>query len=92
MKILDLKKLVLTLEIEEELENEAYLHRTHGSPTCYAKYGCRGPICVYGRAADRRRRDKTKPTMHPELLEIIETRYKEYLAARKTTQAHKETA
>lgn len=46
MNIEQVKRTLLILEIDEELQATDYIRRTHGTLSCY-NAGCKGPLCRY---------------------------------------------
>lgn len=55
--LLQIKLMVLGVEVDTELADPEYLNRTHGTRSCYNRAGCRGPLCTYIMRRMRRTED-----------------------------------
>lgn len=57
MNLLQMKMQITNLECDQEIADETYAGRTHGTPSCYNR-GCRGPMCRYVATTQRMRRER----------------------------------
>ena len=85
--ILQIKLMVLGVEVDAELADPEYITRTHGTPSCYMK-GCKGPLCTYiGRL--KKRTENTQPYADKEVDEFLQEKLNTHHEARKEILANR---